>query len=382
MIEGVTLQLLTGPVMPEPAPKALADALVDVQVTQNDTGASGFQLTFQAGRTSPLVTEYLPAGFFDAPRRVVILVSMNGQRTVLMDGIIARQELSVSSTPGAGTLTITGSDLSEIMDRIDFSGIPWPMPPSARVALMVAKYAMYGIIPQVVPSVLVAQPNPLKRIPKQRGTDLAYIRRLASEVGYVFHMRPGLVPGQSFAYWGPQIKVGAVQPALSVNIDGASNVDAISLSFDGLQKTIFAFYYQEENSKVAIPVPLPDIGLLNPPLGKRPPVPLTFTNLGNLAPEGDDKGTAKFDIMTAAMQGLARAAETADVISGSGSLDVARYGAILTPRGLVGLRGAGSRYDGHYYVKSVTSNLKPGSFTQSFRLTRNAFESFTQEIPI
>lgn len=382
MIEGVTLQLSVGPVRAEPAPRAVIEALTNVQVTLNDTGASGFQLSFQAGRTSPLMTELYPSGYFDPPRRVMLTATMNGQKTVLMDGVITRHEISVSSQPGAGTLTITGSDLSEMMNRIDFSGIPWPMPPEARVAIMLAKYAMYGIVPLVVPSVLIAQINPLNKTPKQRGTDLAYIRRLAADVGYVFYVAPGPLPGMSHAYWGPQIKVGEVQPALSVNIDGASNVDALSLSFDGLGRTVFFFYIQEENSRFPIPIPVPDVGLLNPPLGPRPPVPLTVTNLGNLAPQGGDTSTAKYDIMTAAMKGLAQASARADVITGSGGLDVARYGHILKPRALVGVRGTGPSYDGHYYVKSVTSTIKPGQFQQSFRLTRNAFESFTQEIPV
>ena len=382
MIEGVTLQLNIGPVAADPAPRLVIEALTNVQVTLNDTGASGFQLGFQAGRTSPLMTELYPSGYFDPPRRVQLIVTMNGQRTVLMDGVITRHEISAASQPGASTLTITGSDLSEMMNRIDFSGLPWPMPPEARVAIMVAKYAMYGIIPLVIPSVLIAQPNPLNRIPKQRGTDLAYIRRLAAQVGYVFYVAPGPLPGMSHAYWGPQIKVGEVQPALSVNIDGASNVDALSLSFDGLGKSVFIFYIQEENSRFPIPIPVPDVGLINPPLGPRQPVPLSFTNLGNLAPQGDDNSTAKYDIMTAAMKGLAQASARADVITASGGLDVARYGHILKPRALVGVRGTGPSYDGHYYVKSVTSTIKPGSFQQSFRLTRNAFESFTQEIPV
>lgn len=381
MIEGVTLQLLMGPVSAEPVPKEVVEALVDVQVTQNDRGASGFQLSFHAGRDTPVMNDYLASGFFDPPRRVILVVAMNGARTTLMDGVITRQDVSAVSEPGASMLTITGSDLSEMMDRIDLSGIPLPMPPSARVAVLLAKYAMYGVVPKVVPSVLIAQPNPIERMPKQRGTDLAYIRRLASQVGYVFYMEPGLVPGQTFAYWGPQVKVGELQRALSVNFDGASNVEALNLSYDGMQKTIFAFYVQEENSRIPIPVPVPDVGLLNPPLGPAPPVPLTFTNLGNLAPQGEEMSTAKFDIMSAAMRGLARAGERADVISGSGSLDVARYGGILAPRKLVGVRGTGGRYDGVYYVKSVTSALRRGSFKQNFRLTRNAFGSFTQEIP-
>ena len=381
MTAGSSLELLMGPVSAEPVPKELADALINVQVTQNDTGASGFQMSFHVSKRSPVIRDLLPSGYFDAPRRVILVVVMNGQRKVLMDGVITRQELVTSSDPGASTLTITGSDLSQMMDLIDFSGFPWPMPPSARVALMVAKYAMYGIIPKVLPSVLIAQPNPLDRIPKQRGTDLAYIRRLAAQVGYVFYVEPGPVPGMSFAYWGPQIKVGAVQPALSVNVDGASNVDALTLTFDGVRKTLFVFYIQEENSKIPIPIPVPDIGPLNPPLGRRPPVPLSYTNLGNVAPAGEDDSTAKFDVMTAAMRGLARAAERADVISGSGTLDVARYGRMLWPRGLVGVRGTGPTYDGVYYVRSVTSTIARGKFTQSFRLARNAFEPFSQEIP-
>ncbi|TVP69181.1 MAG: hypothetical protein EA339_14965 [Rhodobacteraceae bacterium] len=382
MIEGITLKLLIGPVRPEPAPRELIDALISVQVTQNDIGQSGFQLVFHAARSGPVLMDYLTAGFFDAPRRVVLVVGMNGQDTVLMDGVITTSELAASSDPGASTLTITGSDLSKVMDLIDFSGFPWPMPPSARVAVMVAKYAMYGLIPKVVPSVLVAQPNPLNRIPKQRGTDLAYARRLAAQVGYVFYIEPGPVAGMAFAYWGPQIKVGRVQPALSVNIDGASNVDALNISFDGMRKSVFVFYYQEENSKLPIPIPVPDIGPLNPPLGRKPPVPLSYTLLSNLAPQGDDDSTAKFDALSAAMRGMARAAERADVISASGSLDVARYGGLLAPRGLVGVRGSGPTHDGTYYVKSVTSTLQRGSFKQSFRLTRNAVESFTQEVSV
>ncbi len=381
MIEGLTLTLMMGAVTASPVSAEVVDALTSVQVTQNDKGASGFQLAFKAGRGTPLIEELLRDGFFDPLRRVILLVSMNGTRTVLMDGVITRQDLSVSNQPGESTMTITGSDLSEIMDRIDFSGIPLPMPPSAQVAVLVAKYAMYGIIPKVVPSVLVSQPNPLNRIPKQRGTDLAHIRRMASQVGYVFYIENGFAPGQSFAYWGPQIKVGAVQPALTVNSDAANNVDGLSLSFDGMQKTVFVFYIQEPNTKFPIPIPVPGVGLLNPPLGKRPPIPLSYTNLGNIEEQGQDNSTAKYDAMTAAMRGLARASERADVISGSGELDVARYGQLLEPRKLVGLRGAGPSYDGHYYVSSVTSTLSRGRFRQSFRLARNAFESFTEEIP-
>ncbi|MBS0508950.1 MAG: hypothetical protein JSR53_16370, partial [Proteobacteria bacterium] len=68
--------------------------------------------------------------------------------------------------------------------------------------------------------------------------------------------------------------------------------------------------------------------------------------------------------------------------SGSGSLNVLRYGRMLKARGLVGVRGAGVAYDGLYYVSSVTSTLKRGEFKQSFELTRNGLVSITPAVPV
>jgi hypothetical protein len=58
-------------------------------------------------------------------------------------------------------------------------GIPYPaMPAEARVALIVAKYARYGMIPRVIPSVFMDIPIPTNRIPIHQGTDLEYITGL------------------------------------------------------------------------------------------------------------------------------------------------------------------------------------------------------------
>ena len=85
------------------------------------------------------------------------------------------------------------------------------------------------------------------------------------------------------------------------------------------------------------------------------------------------RGLAKFTPLQAALVGLARSARTADVISASGTLNVARYGQLLKARRLVEVRGAGMPYDGIYFVKSVTHDIKPGEYKQSFTLSRNAF---------
>jgi len=48
----------------------------------------------------------------------------------------------------------------------------------------------------------------------------------------------------------------------------------------------------------------------------------------------------------------------------------------------VGVRGAGTAYDGLYFVKSVTSSIKRGEFKQSFSLTRNGLVSITPTVPV
>jgi hypothetical protein len=42
---------------------------------------------------------------------------------------------------------------------------------------------------------------------------------------------------------------------------------------------------------------------------------------------------------------------------------------------LVAVRGAGDNFNGRYFVKNVTHNIKRGSYTQSFSLARGGIKS-------
>src|SRR5438046_1625679 len=175
MLKGSYLTLLVGPVVPVPVPKSVLDALTSVQVTVAAGSASGFQLTFTLNNRSPLHTLFLVAGAQAPLMRVIIILTINGTPNVLMDGVMTNQQLSPGSKPGESTLTITGEDLTKVMALLDFSGIPYPaMPAEARVMLIIAKYAMFGIIPLVIPSPFSDFPNPVDRVPKQTWTDLNY----------------------------------------------------------------------------------------------------------------------------------------------------------------------------------------------------------------
>lgn len=374
MNRGHYLSLYVGSIETEPLAKAAVDALTEVQVTAAATSQSGFQLKFTLGRASELNTVLLPSGYFDPRRRVVIVVTVRGTPHVLMDGVITKQDVTSSNEAGKSTLTITGLDLSALMDFVDLTGVPYPaLPPSARVLLILAKYAVFGVIPIVIPTVFDLLENPVEQVPVQQGTDLAYVGALAHSSGYVFYVDPGPTRGISTAYWGPEIRRGSPQPALTVNSDAATNVEALSFSYDSLQKQQLLVAILQKQLKVPIPIPVPDVGLLKPALAEDTAKALRTLRLDEVA---------KYDPVRAVLTGLGLAANTADAVSASGQLDVPRYGHVLQPRKLVSVRGAGITYDGLYFVRSVTHSLKRGEYKQSFSLVRGGVRSSVERVEV
>jgi hypothetical protein len=375
MLDGIHLTLMIGPVLPVPAPKVVIDAVQSVQVTSGKD-KTGFQITFAVSKKSPLLTTMLPAGYFDPmSTRVVIAVTLGGFPHVLMDGIVTRQELVPSSEPGQATLTVTGEDLSVLMDVVEMPFMRYPATPSiGRVYLILAKYAAFGIVPVAIPPFINDVPIPTKEIPTHKGTDLAYLKKLANDCGYVFYVEPGPLPGQSIAYWGPDIRIPVPQRALSSNMDAHTNVESLNFSLDGLaKKVVVVTIFDPVKNRVPIVVPIPNFNLFKPPLGARPTLPSKV--------EFPDYMT-KEQMPNAVNRVLGILARSSDAISVSGSLDVTRYGSVLRNRMLVGVRGGGLAYDGMYYVNSVTHTLKRGEYKQSFQLSRDGLISITPRVVV
>jgi hypothetical protein len=369
--DGYYLTVLMGPIIPVPVPKPVLEALQSAQVTVSAGQRSGFQLTFALGDRSLINTTLLPAGYFDPRIRVIIIATVRGMPQVLIDGIITRQEVSPSNDPAQATLTVTGEDLSLLMDLEDRTFCYPAMPDAAKVALIVARYAIYGMIPLPIPEMFPDVDVPTQRIPVQTSSDLTYIQHLSRKNGYVFYLEPGPVPGVNLAYWGPEIRAGIPQPALNVGMDAHTNVESLSFSFDGLSRRQLAITIQEPNTRIGISIPLPDLNIFQPPLALRQAPSLRTEKLRDVAKLNPIKATAR---------ALAESVQSSDAVSGSGSLDVVRYGRLLKARGLVGVRGAGMSYDGLYYVKSVTTQMEKGKLKQNFTLSRNGLISLVPRV--
>jgi hypothetical protein len=373
MASGLYLTLLMGPMVPLPAPKVLMDAFTSATVTVAAGSRSGFELTFTLANRSPLQTLMLLAGSTPLQTWRVVIIATVGLPQVLMDGIVQHHEVLPDAMTGSAKLVVKGQDLTALMDLQQFQGLPFPgMSPDVRVLTILGKYAAFGVVPMVTP---VMEPDiqvPVDKIPAQQGTDFAYVNQLATENGYVFYLIPGPLPGTSQAYWGPEVRIGVPQPALNVNMDSWTNVENLNFRYAPETAVTPIIYIQDQTSGTTLPMPIPSVNPLSPPMGLAIPIPQRTEQMND---------TAKLTPSQALAQGFAKAVQTGDVVSGTGTIDVLRYGQILYSRQLVGVRGAGIAFDGIHYVESTTHTITKGKYKQDFALKRNGLIANTPIVP-
>jgi hypothetical protein len=368
---GVHLTLLIGPTVPIPAPLPLTEALNEVKVTQSDSGRSGFEITFTAGRgglTGLVDYPLLSLPLLEPFNRVILLVTFGVIPQVLIDGIITRREVSPGTEPGQGRITVTGEDVSVMMDLHEESNQYPGMDETLISDLIILEYAQYGLIPEVIPPIALDLPLPIERIPVQQGTDLDYLNKMAARYGYVFYIIPGPAPFTNTAYWGPKIRPGVPQSAITINMGGETNATIGAFQTNALGPQTVTGLVQDRDTGVTMPVQT--FASTEIPLSL---LPLALVNFPNTRSSQFRESGVNIEEAFGRAQGTTDA--TAHGVSVDGELDAATYGSILQPRGLVGLRGVGFQHDGLWYVKKVSHHIKIGTYTQSFTLTRDGHGS-------
>ncbi|VVB52070.1 Uncharacterised protein [uncultured archaeon] len=366
-IPSIHLTMLIGPTVPVPAPSLLAEALQSVEVTHSDEGRSGFQITFQVGRSGPF--DLLDYSLLSNPllkpcNRVILIVTFNAVPRVLMDRIITKQHLSPGNEPGTSTLSITGEDVSIMMDMEEKSVEHITQDETIIANKIILSYPQYQLIPIVIPPPMIDPPIAIVRVPVQQDTDLEYLKEMAERYAYVFYIAPGPAPLTNTAYWGPPKRLDLPQHALSVNMGPDTNVKSpINFQNNALAPTLFSGNVQDSMTNQVLPVQT--FASIRPPLASQPSL-LTQSCVRRKK----FRAESGLNVMQAFARAQGMTDESTDVVSAEGELDALRYGDILQARGIVGLRGVGYNYDGLYYVKSVTHTIRKGEYTQRFSLRR------------
>lgn len=370
---GPKLTLLIGQTVPTPAPPTMLEALDSIEVRHSDEGRSGFQIVFKAGRDRTDLVDY---SLFSTPllrpfSRVIMVVTFNAMPEVLIDGIITNQQLDPGDRPGSGTITVTGEDVSVMMD-LEEKSAEHPAQNEMVIALkLIATYAQYGLIPTVIPPPALDIPLPIERTPVQQGTDLQYLQEMAERFAYVFYVASGPAPFTNTAYWGPPIRAGIPQRALSVNMGATTNVESINFQYDGMQPTFVEGSVQDRQLNQSIPVRTFASTRL-PPLVSQP---AWLTQSHTRVKQFRESGLNTVQAYARAQADTDESMDT--VVTASGELDALRYEGMLKARGLVGVRGVGYTYDGMYYVKQVTHTIRRGEYKQRFTLTREGLGAIT-----
>ncbi len=369
---------------PDTAPAWLMAAVQKITVTQGDGGKpgdfqQGFQIMLRAERPTRATADYklLSESLLDPGNRVIVTVTLNAQPHVLIDGIIAHRQLTPGGRAATPTLTLTGKDISILMDLEEKDKNHAGLGDKEIVQAILGDYARYGIDPKVSDPSSTWTPTEDERVPKQVATDRAYLQQLAARHSFIFRIKPGPTPKKNVGYWGPLEYAGSAQRALTSNLGAGTNVETLEFADDALAPAQVFGSVNNDNADEATTITI----------GKTS----TETSLSKTSRLGDDTAfVRKLRLVYSganATQARAEAQSIADrsaasTLSAKGVLDTFRYGDLLMAPGVVGVRGAGGSYDGNYYIRKVTHEISRGEYKQRFVLTREGPGSTTQKVEV
>jgi len=362
---GLQLQLLAGRTVPRPVGYDVMAAFVSAEVTDSSAQRNAFTLTFTLGRGPAGDYALLRDNVFAPENRVILTVLLNARTEVLMDGIVTEQHVAPGARPGEARLVVSGEDLSLLFDLEEESVVFRNQSAADIVRQLLGKprYARLGLRTAI--SETPERPVETQRVLSQQGTDLAKLVELARLHTYIFTIEPTAVPGVSEAYWGPERRLGRPQPALTVDMGAYTTLESsLSFQLNALGPVDHRVARQDPDSRERQPV-LPATST-RPPLAETPAAALRRTI---------DRQAAPLNTTSARLAAESSAGRAADAVTASGEIDVARYGQVLRARRLVGVRGVGHAFGGLYYVTEVRHSLTPGSYRQSFNLTREGLGS-------
>ena len=117
---------------------------------------------------------------------------------------------------------------------------------------------------------------------------------------------------------------------------------------------------------ITIPFALPSLRV--PPLALIPTTPMRTRAL---------RETAKYNATQTLSAVASVQGKHQDSVTATGEVDTLRYGGVIRPRRLIGVRGVGRSYDGLYWVNRVNHVIERNKYTQSFALSREGTMSTT-----
>jgi len=290
----------------------------------------------------------------------------------VFDGYITAVNVNLGSQPGNAFIDVMGTDTSVLMS-LEEKIVTWPNLSDSDIVQQIV--SDYGVQVEADDTATVHDENDTTVI--QRGTDIQFVCELARRNSLEFYFETDKDSGDVVAFLRKPQLDGTPQPDLAIQFGDDSNLRSFSTRLSG-QRPLNVKTEQmdvKENS--------PNIGQASDTqfdkLGDKDVNALVGDQLDRLVTPREAQaqmlvlGTPTSDATE--LQTLAQAVrdEAAWFIDAQGEINSDAYQAVLRPRRLVLIKGAGKQYSGKYYVTSVAHQLRgDGSYTQKFEARRNA----------
>jgi phage protein D len=344
-----------------PASPELMEAIHQLEVEDHAQMADMLRLSVAVSvRDNGSGWDVLDDDVFDRLTNIKVKVNVgSGSAEPLIDAYVIETNADFSNQPGRSLLRVVAMDPTVLMN-LEEKVRPWPNMADSDIASSIfGEYAFTAEVEQTQPSRQEVDHTTI-----QRGTDIQFLRQLASRNGYEFYVETNPQGGQPAAHSHRERLEQSAQGVLSVNMGRAANVDKFKARFDMLRPTTAQATGLDAETRADQPAQAENasqrvLGGESALGGKRPrKVLLSRTGLAE----------------TGELQTLAQAVvdQSSWAITAEGELSTVAYGGVLRAKRPVEVRGAGRQFSGTYYVERVLHIIRGEGYSQRFSLRRNA----------
>ena len=343
-----------------PAPPELLGAIARLEVEDHADLADMLRL-----KVSVAVTEdggawtVVDDDLFSRLTNISVKVRVGNDTQTLIDAYVIESEVTFSNEPGGSFLEVVAMDATVQM-TLEEKVRAWPDMADADIASAVfGDYGYNADVEQTSPT-----RQEVRHTTMQRGTDIAFLKKLASRNGYECFVETDPASGQAFGHFHKPRVEETPQGVLTVNQGAATNINAFTSRFEMLKPVTAVATGLDISTGEEQPADSQAAALTN--LGERPALAEADRRTILLSRTGlVDAGE---------LQAMAQAVvdDSSWAITAEGELNTPAYGGVLRAKRPVLVRGAGRTFSGSYYVERVHHGFTEHGYVQRFSLRRNA----------
>jgi phage protein D len=296
----------------------------------------------------------------------------NDGLATVFDGYITAVDLNLGSAPSSTFVEVSGMDTGVLMS-LEEKIASWENMADSDIVQQIL--GDYGV--QVTADTTPTVHQDTDTTVLQRATDIQFVRDLARRNGLEFYFETDDKSGNITGYFrAPQLD-GTPQADLAIQFADQSNLKSFSAHLSATRPLNVKTQQMDVKANSPNSGQVSDTVLTK--LGDKDATSLIGGALGSLVTPKDAQAqmlvlgtpTSNATELTSIAQAVRD--EAGWFIAAQGEVNSDAYQAVLRPRRLVLVKGAGKSFSGKYYVTKVVHEIKvDGSYTQKFEARRNA----------